>query len=180
MKNRIFIMAFAGVLFMTVLSSCNKSGQPLTAGEYLSLGEKYLLELDYEQALVQFLKVIEIDPMNPRGYTGAAEAYMGLGQPDEAVAVLERGLDAIPGDAGIQAMQDELLPTESAVSDLIKVELDDLSTTESEASAASDFIVSLFNLLEEGKIDEVKGLMRTDAFAKIGWEFYSPMNPDAD
>jgi len=62
----------------------------------LSLGEKYLQELDYQKALVQFLEVIEVEPMNPRGYIGAAEAYIGLGQFEEAETLLKKGLDALP------------------------------------------------------------------------------------
>jgi tetratricopeptide (TPR) repeat protein len=88
-----------------VLSSCATPTQPLTAAELLDLGEKYLLELNYEQALVQFLRVIEIEPMNPRGYTGAAEAYVGLGQTDNAIAILEQGLNTVD-DGSIKAMLD--------------------------------------------------------------------------
>jgi hypothetical protein len=33
--------------------------------------------------------------MNPRGYTGAAEAYIGLGQPKNAVAILRQGLEVV-------------------------------------------------------------------------------------
>ena len=51
----------------------------LTAADLLDLGEKFLLELDYEQALVQFLKVIEIEPMNPRAIAGAVSSYVGRG-----------------------------------------------------------------------------------------------------
>ena len=81
------------ILSISLLSACSKPVQPLTAAELLDLGEKYLLELNYEQALVQFLAVIEIEPMNPRGYTGAAEAYLGLGREEEAVAILRQGYE---------------------------------------------------------------------------------------
>jgi len=41
-------------LIITALTSCAKPEQALTSTELLDLGEKYLLELNYEQALVQF------------------------------------------------------------------------------------------------------------------------------
>ena len=85
-------------VLLTIFTACAKPATPPTASELLDLGEKYLLELDYEQALVQFFAVIEIEPMNPRGYTGAAEAYVAMGDTDAAKAVLERGRDAT-GDA---------------------------------------------------------------------------------
>jgi Leucine-rich repeat (LRR) protein len=57
---------------------------------------------------VQFLAVIEIEPMNPRGYTGAAQAYVGLGLMDEAVAVLEQGLERLPEEVSIIEALEEL------------------------------------------------------------------------
>ena len=95
------------VLLTSLLTGC--SGQTAqTAAELLDLGEKYLLDLDYEQALVQFLKVIEIEPMIPRGYTGAAEAYVGLDRIPDAIAILEKGLEIIGPEESIQGMLDEL------------------------------------------------------------------------
>jgi tetratricopeptide (TPR) repeat protein len=86
---------------------------PLTAAEILSLGEKYLLMLDYEQAVVYFEQLVEIEPKNPRGYTGAAEAYAALGDTESAVAILRRGLEQLPEDAGIRALLASLPGTES-------------------------------------------------------------------
>ena len=69
---------------------------------------RVFLELDYEQALVQFLKVIEIEPMNPRGYTGAAEAYIGLGDSEKAMSILEKGLMQTENDKSVLQMMEKL------------------------------------------------------------------------
>jgi len=106
------LTAFALILAIT---ACAKPVVAPTATELLDLGEKYLLELNYEQALVQFLKVIEIEPMNPRGYTGAAEAYVGLGRDDAAAAVLRQGLERLPGNAAIQAILDDFVDSSTDV-----------------------------------------------------------------
>ena len=63
-----------------------------SADELLALGEKYLLELNYEQAIVYFTKVIEIEPRNLRGYTGAAEAYIGLERFSDSVYIVHSGI----------------------------------------------------------------------------------------
>ena len=107
MKRFVFLLMSA-VFALLLLFSCSKPEQPLSAADLLDLGEKYLLELDYEQAIVQFLRVIEVEPMNPRGYIGAAEAYIGLGESENAIAVLEQGLLQIPGNIEITMMLDEL------------------------------------------------------------------------
>jgi tetratricopeptide (TPR) repeat protein len=111
MKRTLLLIA-ALALLLTPLASCSKPAQPLTAAELLDLGEKYLLELDYEQAIVQFTKLIEIEPKNSRAYTGLAEAYTALGRTDKAIGILEQGLTQLPGNVEIQAMLDRLRPTE--------------------------------------------------------------------
>jgi tetratricopeptide (TPR) repeat protein len=113
--KRIISLVFCVIFTLSMLVSCSGAEKTLSAAELLNLGEKYLLEMNYEQALVQFLAVIEIEPMNQRGYTGAAQAYVGLGKIDEAVAVLEQGLERLPEEVSIlEAL--ERLGTESKVS----------------------------------------------------------------
>lgn len=106
MKRKVALITII-VILLTMLTACAKPEKQLSVTELLDLGEKYLLEMNYEQAVVQFLKVIEIEPMNPRGYTGAAEAYVGLGQIDTAIEVLEQGLGRT-GDSSIQKMIEKL------------------------------------------------------------------------
>ena len=84
------------MLILVMLLSCAKPVHPLTSDELLDLGEKYLLELDYEQAIVQFLAAIEIEPMNPRGYIGVATAYLQQGNVGHAVEVLQSGFAQLP------------------------------------------------------------------------------------
>jgi len=106
-------VAMTVIIFFRVTEQTPQS-MPLTVAQMLDLGETYLLELNYEQALVQFLGVIEVEPRNPRGYTGAAEAYVGLGDTDNAVSILEQGQVAIGGDASIQQMLDEINDAQEA------------------------------------------------------------------
>ena len=93
MKKKIFKVIII-ILILAVSMGCAQT-TVANVDELIRLGDNYLLELNFEQALVQFMRVIEIDPRNQRGYTGAAEAYIGLGMPEEAVAILERGLEMV-------------------------------------------------------------------------------------
>jgi tetratricopeptide (TPR) repeat protein len=111
---RITAAVLTAFLLLAPLTSCARSEKPLTAAELLDLGEKYLLELDYEQAIVQFTKLIEIEPKNARAYTGLAEAYTALGRTDEAIEILEQGLAQLPDNADILAMLEALRPPEPA------------------------------------------------------------------
>ena len=75
-----------------VLMSCANPLDKLSSTELLNLGDKYLLELDYEKAVVYFEKLISVDPMNPTGYTGLAEAQNGLGNTSSAIDTLKKGM----------------------------------------------------------------------------------------
>ena len=57
----------------------------------LILGEKYLTDLDYEQALLQFDQAIIIEPKNPRGYLGKADALLHLDRQADAASALDTG-----------------------------------------------------------------------------------------
>jgi tetratricopeptide (TPR) repeat protein len=108
MRKHIELLAIF-IIILSVLTACSKSAPSLTAAELLDLGEKYLLELNYEQAIVHFIELIQIDPKNPRGYLGAAEAYLGLGDTDKAIDILRQGLKQLPDNSDIEAMLQKLL-----------------------------------------------------------------------
>lgn len=65
------------LLIITLLLAMAACGRPAPAvNPPLILAEKYLLDLDYEQALLQFEQAIEIEPKNPRGYVGQMVAWI--------------------------------------------------------------------------------------------------------
>jgi hypothetical protein len=92
----VVILAIIGIFIFFSGSDTVETPQTL-----ISLGEQFLLDFDFESALEQFIRVIEIDEIEPRGYTGAAEAYIGLGQLQLAARTLEVGLTVLPGNTEI-------------------------------------------------------------------------------
>ena len=61
--------------------------------EQIDLGSKYMVELDYESAIVALNKAIEIDPKNVDTYKMLAEVYEKSGQLDDARTILEKALE---------------------------------------------------------------------------------------
>ena len=59
----------------------------------LTGAQKYLAELDYQQAIIEFNKILEIDPMNVDAYIGLADAYLQAGDVDSAIRALQQGYE---------------------------------------------------------------------------------------
>lgn len=57
-----------------------------------SLGDRYLSELEYEEAIVAYEAAIEIEPKTEKAYIGLADAYIGLDDYESALKALERGI----------------------------------------------------------------------------------------
>lgn len=58
---------------------------------HLDLGQKYLDEMNYEQALAEFDKALEIDPRCADAYIGMALTYESMGNDPAALMTLEEG-----------------------------------------------------------------------------------------
>lgn len=101
--KRVLIRTISIVLLLSLLTSCATGGSESVL-DLLDMGEKYLLEGNYEKAVLLFLKVIKLDPLNPRGYTGSVEAYLALGETEKALAILTKGAEALPENASIQEL----------------------------------------------------------------------------
>jgi len=110
-KRRIVIYIIVGLVAVLAIGAMvlmSPGSQTESVAELLSLGERFLSELNYEAALVQFLRVIEIEPRNALGYYGTARAYIGLRQFDNAIDILRRGVE-MTGDGQLQVLLNELL-----------------------------------------------------------------------
>ena len=76
---RLLAFVLAALLLFTACKSKAERVQ-----EQLDLGQKYLTELNYTEAILAFTEAIEIDPESIPAYMGRAEAYRGTEQYEEA------------------------------------------------------------------------------------------------
>lgn len=93
------------VIVLIMIFSQPKTNSKLS--EQISLGEKYLTEENYDEAIVAFKKAIQIDPNEPQLYIQLADAYIGKGDKDSAVETLENGYKTT-GSEEIKKKLDEL------------------------------------------------------------------------
>ena len=101
--KRVLSIILSVVIAMPVFTSCATADKAL-ASTYLNLGEKYITDLNHEEAIVYFNKVIEVEPKNERAYLGMAEAYVAMGDIDSAISILEQGIEAVDDPTELQAM----------------------------------------------------------------------------
>ena len=75
----------AVVLLLVVVAASGFLMRSHQLQQHLELGEKYLRELDYNAAVLEFTSAIEVDPRSEDAYLGRGEAYLGLSDFDSAV-----------------------------------------------------------------------------------------------
>ena len=73
------------LLASTLISSCGKSTLEKWKEQY-DLGQQYLLEENYEEAIVAFTAAIEIEPNQADAYIGRGNAYVLSGETEEHLA----------------------------------------------------------------------------------------------
>ena len=95
----IFILCIAALL-----SACRESPQTMMKKQ-LDLGQKYLVDKNYEEALLSFQLVLDLDPKVIEAYEGIAEIYSASGKDRDAARVLEQGIEAV----GIENVSEEHL-----------------------------------------------------------------------
>lgn len=80
--------------------------------EYLSLGNRYLEEMKYEQAIAAFENAISIDPKNEDAYLGLAETYFRFGDHESSIETLDEGISEFEelgngkGDRAIERLEE--------------------------------------------------------------------------
>lgn len=82
------------IFAVIVLTACSKSLEQQIA-EQLELGQKYLMEQNYEEAIVAFNKVIELEPKCIEAYYELAQAQMGLGHSEDMFETLYKGIGLV-------------------------------------------------------------------------------------
>lgn len=113
MKKAKIIAAVAIVLSAAVLMGCSprnamstlstesdsETAEVFSLTKVLDLGTNYLVSLDYENAILQYIDIIQHDPKNKEAYAGLYAAYAAQGKTDEASEVLNKAQEVFENDA---------------------------------------------------------------------------------
>ena len=86
------------IAFIVIFAAASLTSKGNSLEKQLQLGQNYLAEAKYEEAVVAFQKVLKMDPKQMSAYAGISEALVKLGRTDEAETWLEQALDLVESD----------------------------------------------------------------------------------
>lgn len=141
MKRSLFCLLLV-LAALAVLTACGSKAA--TATDKIKLGQKYLTELNYTEAIASFTEAIKLDPNNIQAYMGRAEAYLALGEYDKALK-----------DYQFVCGKTEEMPYTRALSYIGQAEV--YERTDKPEKALSDYELSkaLLNASDAGKAEDV-------------------------
>lgn len=109
----------------------------------LSMGEKYLTECDYTQAVTMFSRAIRVDARSEPAYLGRAEAYIQLNQPAAAVEDLTFVIDELTTDDADVYIQRAEAYTMLGNTDAAQADLDTAASLGADTTAAEETLAAL-------------------------------------
>ena len=96
-KKRILLIVLAAVVALclgagiTVFALNNTPSRKVSHS--MELAERYFSEQNYGQAIIEYEKIIEIEPKNADAYLGLADIYEKTGDKDKAIEILKKGIE---------------------------------------------------------------------------------------
>lgn len=109
----------------------------------LSMGEKYLTECDYTQAVTMFSRAIRVDARSEPAYLGRAEAYIQLNQPAAAVEDLTFVIDELTTDDADVYIQRAEAYTMQGNTAAAQADLDTAASLGADTTAAEETLAAL-------------------------------------
>ena len=109
----------------------------------LTMGEKYLTDCEYTQAVTMFSRAIRVDDRSEPAYLGRAEAYIQLNQPAAAVDDLTFVIDELTTDDADVYIQRAEAYTMLADTEAAQADLDTAASLGADTTAAEETLAAL-------------------------------------
>jgi tetratricopeptide (TPR) repeat protein len=87
------VIALISIIAVVMIVNNNKSYNDLQ--KLLDLGNKYIAELNYEQAIVAFRNAIDIDPKCEEAYKALVDIYVEIEDYDSALEILQMAVENV-------------------------------------------------------------------------------------
>lgn len=137
-KKTLFSKGIAVLIYIVVavtIVACTRSVSD-KVNKQLDLGNKYLLENNYKEAILDFEKVIEIEPGNIEARIGLAKAYIGDEKLNKAKRILEEILELDEGEEEAYIIYANLLLQQGKIEEALDISEKGYDITKSKAISA--------------------------------------------
>ena len=141
----------AVLLAVALLTACSSKAEKVR--EKLELGQKYLTEQNYTEAVASFTEAIGLDPENITAYLGRAQAYEGMEQYDDAKADYTTAIEKTEDQPYTQA---EAYVGRAEVNELTTSNEDALSDYEAASTALDKVDVEKITDVTEQMLEALK------------------------
>lgn len=141
------ILIIGGIFIAVTLSNGISVSVGIT--DMLQLADRYLTEMNYEQAIIEFQKILEIDPKNVDAYIGLADVYISMGETEKAIETLNQAKNNIENKQRIENKLEEVnkvseIEQQSAESVVNTITTTIITTPPQTTAATSETITSEF------------------------------------
>lgn len=89
----VLLIGILGTVFYLIVNSNSRQYE-----KHLTQAQKYIDELEYEEALAELELAIDIAPNDERAYLRMADIYMAKDDYNNAESILQQGMDTIGKD----------------------------------------------------------------------------------
>ena len=151
MKGKLLKFLCGMLLVALLFTAC--TSKAAKAVEKVELGQKYLTELNYTEAVASFTEAIGLDPENIPAYMGRAEAYVGLKQYDDAKADYTTAIEKTADQPYTQA---EAYVGRAEVNELTTANKDALADYEAASTALDTVDVEKITDVTEQMLEALK------------------------
>lgn len=83
------------IALVVIFGAVTMTGKGKGLGKRLQLGQKYLTEAKYEEAVIVFQKILKTDPKQMEAYAGIAQAFEEMNKKEDALPYLEQALTVV-------------------------------------------------------------------------------------
>ena len=126
--------------------------------ERLEMGNRYLEDLDYDEAIEVFQEILDIDPKCVDAYMGLADAYIGVEDYESAMDILEKGYDKTEDDDLKERLEEVEVEKES---------YDRKIRNEKVFAGVEDVFENIAGYCEARNYDELFEYMQSDDYQRL-------------
>ncbi|MCL7749197.1 tetratricopeptide repeat protein [Halalkalibacter alkaliphilus] len=161
-------------LILVFMVACSQMTTAEQVDEKLKLGNKYLLEENYEEAILAYEEAIEIDPRSVDAYLGLVDIYIALEEDDLIVTTLKDGIDSVEETNVLREELADHYVDREMLSEAIDVYLE-IVDSDLDNRAAIDEVIDLYQAIDD--IDSLQDFLGR-LYEQTGDETYQRLLED--